>query len=735
MLELGVPSERIAVAADLAWLFSPDIADRKWAHDFWRSLGIDVSKPLLGVNVVNERWSGPTEVKAAIAAALDRIIRETGIQVAFLCNETREGEYFDVHAAREVMEMMKEDAVLVPNEYFTPSQMAALLSFCTITLSQRYHFTVLSILADTVPLSFARGQKMTSLLKDLGEEPAGTMEACDPEYLVERIRHVLSSRADIRAHQQSAVKHLEERAKENFKFINLMILNENLLPSLTIASELKSNKFDIRVCRNILVPRFDTFGDIVLLEGFIEAMLDLLPEAHITLLVREGYDQLAVLFPERLIWKTTRIYPYKKPADLEQITSLLEELKKESYDLLLTTTYNHTWPDDLLAAAFTSARRVAIGEERAINDWVVEILPELDLVSPENLYHDYIVVEEKSHETDKYQKLWESITGKTDFIPKPKLAVPEHIYKEAAEFMSKKGLAKETFVFCFPAGTSNISLKTWPADKYAEVIAHLEKKYSLKSLIAAHESEKDIAEKVAALARSRGAAPEIWLGRDGDIPLACALAEQSAFYLGNDTGLMHMAASLGKPVVAIFGGGTWPRFLPCANVGRIFVTSMPCFYCMWDCVLGHPFCMTYLTMEHILPEIENLLLEISHDRKTFKIIETRLEEGHPYLVLARTVGEFIAKEQDAARQTREWAERTEQFLAQERETSRQTREWAERTEQFLVQERETSRQMREWAERTQQLIVAYENEIIPLRVFARRLKWLYNIYLRLGRED
>jgi ADP-heptose:LPS heptosyltransferase len=521
------------------------------------------------------------------------------------------------------------------------------------------------------------------------------------------------------------------------------------------AMTIKSTEFDIRICKNILVPRFDTFGDIVLLEGLIKALLDFLPEARITLLVREGYDQLASLFPERLIWKTTRINPYKKPCDIDEVKSLLEGLREDSYDLLLTTTYNHTWPDDLPAAALTSARRVAIGEERAMNDWVAEILPELDLVRPENLYHDYIVVEEKSHETDKYQKLWESVTGKTDFIPKPKLAVPEHINKEAAVFLTKNGLAKGTFVFCFPAGISNISLKTWPADKYAEAIAHLERTYSLKSLIAAHESEKDIAEEVAALARSCGAAPAIWLGRDGEIPLACALAKQSAFYLGNDTGLMHMAAALEKPVVAIFGGGTWPRFLPCANVGRIFVTLMPCFYCMWDCILGHPFCITYLTMEHIMPEIENLLLEISHGRKTFKIIETKLKEDHPYLVLARTVGERIAKEQDTARQMREWAERTEQFLVQERETSNQMREWAERAEQFLVQERETSNQMREWAERaeqflvqeretsnqmresaerTEQLIVGYEKEIMPLRAFAQRFRWLYHIYLRLRRE-
>jgi len=46
---------------------------------------------------------------------------------------------------------------------------------------------------------------------------------------------------------------------------------------------------DIKTSRNILIPRLDTFGDIVLLEGFISALLDYLPEARITILVRKGY--------------------------------------------------------------------------------------------------------------------------------------------------------------------------------------------------------------------------------------------------------------------------------------------------------------------------------------------------------------------------------------------------------------------------------------------------------------
>jgi polysaccharide pyruvyl transferase WcaK-like protein len=220
LLELGVAERNVHVAADLAWLFTPKGEKRDWAEGFWRELGIDPSGALIAVNVVNERWPGPTATKRAIARGLDEAIRRTGIQVAFMCNETREGDYFDAAAAREVAGLMEESAAIVPPHYFTPAEMCALLGHCTLTLSQRYHFTVLSILSGTVPLSFSRGWKMVSLLYELGEEPVGAMDSCSPGLLTESIEHALSNRAAIRERQQATAERLRTRAGENFVFLN-----------------------------------------------------------------------------------------------------------------------------------------------------------------------------------------------------------------------------------------------------------------------------------------------------------------------------------------------------------------------------------------------------------------------------------------------------------------------------------------------------------------------------------
>ena len=361
--------------------------------------------------------------------------------------------------------------------------------------------------------------------------------------------------------------------------------------------------------KNILLPRFDTFGDIVLLEGFVKNLMDLFPNANITLLVREGYDQLAPMFPDGLEWLTTSINPYKDRIDKEIVNSLLEKLRKRNYDLILITTYDRTWLDEVLAAALSPAKRFMLGGRPEPVPHLKEILDHLEIRLNGALYDAFFKVEEKTHETDKYQLFFAWLRGREDVLPRPRLHVPGDVSSKAGKLLSTFGLRAQDFIFCFPAGTATVRSKVWGADNFAQVIGHIERKYSIRALVAGHENEKEIVEEVVESAKQRGTNPEFWLGKDGDIPLACALVEKSFFYLGNDTGLMHMAAALNKPVFAIFGGGTWPRFLPRAEKGRAFVCPMPCFYCKWDCFFDEPLCLNSIPVEPVIREIDKALMK------------------------------------------------------------------------------------------------------------------------------
>jgi heptosyltransferase-2 len=72
----------------------------------------------------------------------------------------------------------------------------------------------------------------------------------------------------------------------------------------------------------------------------------------------------------------------------------------------------------------------------------------------------------------------------------------------------------------------------------------------------------------------------------------------------NDSGLMHVAAALDRPLAAIYGSSS-PEFTPPlsnrARIVRLGIACSPCFERV--CPLGHFDCMMRLDPEHVLREV------------------------------------------------------------------------------------------------------------------------------------
>jgi polysaccharide pyruvyl transferase WcaK-like protein len=215
LLELGVGAERIAVGADWAWLYEPATDRAAWAREHLAAAGRDASRPLLLANVVNEIWRDRDDARRALAAALDRLDRAHGFQVAFFCNESRAGDFYDRAAAEAVRALMERPSFVVPSEYYTPDEALALLAPAAVTLSSRYHFTVQSVLAGTVPVTLARSAKMTDLLDELGGAPVGTLDRVDADAVAESIGRAWAGRDDERARLWSVRRRLAQRAARN----------------------------------------------------------------------------------------------------------------------------------------------------------------------------------------------------------------------------------------------------------------------------------------------------------------------------------------------------------------------------------------------------------------------------------------------------------------------------------------------------------------------------------------
>ena len=295
--------------------------------------------------------------------------------------------------------------------------------------------------------------------------------------------------------------------------------------------------------------------------------------------------------------------------------------------MLLATSYNRSWADNLVAARLSGAKRFALGEPLEIPSLYRDVFTQLGL-SLDCPYDQFVPVDETSHETEKYGILFKELGGKSK-LPEPTLSVPEQHQKAASRILDEAGLKSKEFCLCFPAGTQKISIKAWLPERFAEVISWMEKKYQLPCLVAGHESERDCIEAVADLAGKSKTKPGIWLGKEGEISVLAALAADAKMCVGNDTGPMHIAAAVKTPVVAIFGGGTWPRFRPRGDRSLAIAREMPCFGCSWDCIFADAPCMSLVAVKDVQKAIATLYDGAGSKRRENKVIKasTQLDEA------------------------------------------------------------------------------------------------------------
>ena len=119
-------------------------------------------------------------------------------------------------------------------------------------------------------------------------------------------------------------------------------------------------------------------------------------------------------------------------------------------------------------------------------------------------------------------------------------------------------------------------------------------------------SDAGLAEQV--VSHSDGAA--VSLAGDTDVRGLAAVAARSAVFVANDSGPMHVAASQGTPVVALFGPNTPETYAPRGGPARVIWHRYPCSPCdQKTCVRQEDPCMEAIEVAEVLDAVGSLLSE------------------------------------------------------------------------------------------------------------------------------
>ena len=88
-----------------------------------------------------------------------------------------------------------------------------------------------------------------------------------------------------------------------------------------------------------------------------------------------------------------------------------------------------------------------------------------------------------------------------------------------------------------------------------------------------------------------------------------AIAKKSALFVGNDSGAMHIASTVGTPVVALFGPSSPREWGPRGGPVEVLYKEIDCRSCFHPtCTRGEENCMRLLTVHEVFAAAQRLLL-------------------------------------------------------------------------------------------------------------------------------
>ena len=137
--------------------------------------------------------------------------------------------------------------------------------------------------------------------------------------------------------------------------------------------------------------------------------------------------------------------------------------------------------------------------------------------------------------------------------------------------------------------------KLWPLDRYAALVERLIRDRGIFPVVVGGPEDRVIA---AQLLSRWG----VGLCAAGELSVreSAALMTGARFYLGNDTGVMHLAAAVGVPCVAVFSARDWPgKWEPYGPAHKVLRFDVPCSGCRLEVCDRGLICLTNLSVQEV----------------------------------------------------------------------------------------------------------------------------------------
>ena len=323
--------------------------------------------------------------------------------------------------------------------------------------------------------------------------------------------------------------------------------------------------------QRILIIKPSAIGDVVHALPVLNLLRKRWPSAHISWLVSsgcagllDGHPQLneVIRFDRKRFGKG-----WRKPSAAAGLFGFTRDLRRRKFDLVidLQGLFRSGW----LASKTRAAIRIGPAEARELG-WIFYT-------------HRVPTGYPEGHAVDRYLKIAEELglgRSPVEFV----FPTNDKDRQKIAEIVPQ-----ETKYAVFLPGT-NWETKRWPPEKFAECVGPLRDKFGLESIVAGGAGDKPLAAQIPGARDLTGKT---------NLRQLVALLERAELVIANDTGPMHIAAALGRPMVSIYGPTSPHRTGPYGRLNAVVQLDIECSPCFGrQC--SHISCMRKLEADSIM---------------------------------------------------------------------------------------------------------------------------------------
>jgi predicted lipopolysaccharide heptosyltransferase III len=348
------------------------------------------------------------------------------------------------------------------------------------------------------------------------------------------------------------------------------------------AQPLAPARWDWNDVRKVLVVRLRSIGDTVLATPSLFALKRFLPDAQVDILVEDWVAPVLDNHPH-----VDNVIVLERGGFMTR-ARVARELRAANYDVV----YNLHGGTTATFLTRTTGARHRVG----FKSYQYGQLHNHQAPSPLLIWE-----QQKTHSVEQQLALlgWTGVPV-TD-RPRTSLGISPKAAETVDRLLIEAGLSNQNIALIHPAAA--FATKQWATEKFARVVEFLAERGFTSVAIAAR-GEQALLEQL----RSEASGKVVTLALS--LPEVTALAARSQLFVGNDSGIAHVAAAVGTPSVVVFGSSNIAHWRPWNTApAEVVFEEMPCQPCHgYFCAqFAQPECILRVPVTRVTAAIERLL--------------------------------------------------------------------------------------------------------------------------------